>query len=178
MRTITPPTHRPLRLHELVTAFRLLAVSGPRLDAALPIAAPMTVPVSDRAEVELTSPFVPLPGRTPRWRARARIRPGGPRLVPYARVEVEVAPRAGTAAELRIHPVSRHVHAWGARRLRRYLRLLPHVADAIADHLATAAAATATIDLRSTAALLAVPAPDAWAEPATVAGDQEGCPAA
>lgn len=173
MTTTTSPTLRDLRIHDLASASRLVGVGAPpRLAVALRLAGgPVALPLASGGRLELTTPFVAAPGRRPRWRARARLHPAGPRLVPFTRVEVELTPWSPDTSELRLHPRSRAPHTWGLRRLRRYLRLLPHAADALAAHiaLASAAAPPTTIDLRSTQALHAAPAPPPEREPVVAA---------
>lgn len=83
-------------------------------------------------------------GRPEEWRTWGRLTGHGPRLVPYARVDLAIAPWSEDACELRVVPRSHHLHKWGARRLRRYF-LLAHAA---ADHLRLALIEEAARPLR------------------------------
>jgi hypothetical protein len=82
--------------------------------------------------LEITRPLQPVDGLLPTWRARGRLRGRGPRLVPFARVEIEIVARSPTTAAVRLLPVHRHPFRWGVSRQRRYFDL----AHAAADHIA------------------------------------------
>lgn len=139
----TPISRHDRRVHDLVAVFRLLGVSTQQLPSVLHHAgqAGVSLPLGTSGRLQLTEPFAVVAGRPGRWRTRARLHGRGPRLVPYTRVVVEITPWSPDTSELRLRPVSRSPHAWGIGRLRRYLRLAPLAADAVAAHLLDAAAA-------------------------------------
>lgn len=102
-------------------------LSNPRV-----VSAGEKVPLGTGGELRLDAPFeLDVRGPSDGWRTRGRLIGRGPRLVPYSRVDVLIAPWSEHSCELRVEPRSRHLHRWGAQRLRRYYRL----AHAAADHL-------------------------------------------
>lgn len=132
-----------VRVHDLVAVFRLLGVPTHELPAVLHRSGHgrTHLPLGPSGRLQLTEPFSVVAGTAGRWRTRARLFGTGIRLVPYTRVVVELSSWSPDASELRLRPVSRAPHAWGVSRLRRYLRLAPLAADALATHLVDQASA-------------------------------------
>lgn len=94
----------------------------------LPVGA--KVPLGSDGSLRLDAPFEPhVRGSLKEWRTSGRLIGHGPRLVRYSRVDLLIAPWSDDACELRVAPRSRHLHQWGARRLRRYYRLAHDAAD-------------------------------------------------
>lgn len=147
MLPITPPTPaHDLRISDLVGISQLVAVRRSHL---APILAAVSgdgtadLALSDVGRLRFVTPFAPVRSTSDRWAASARLYGRGPRLARYARVEVEVAPWSHHASELRIRPTARAPHAWGVRRLHRYLDLSRLAADELTarfrEHSAVAA---------------------------------------
>jgi|GEM_PF-6288497 hypothetical protein len=181
--TTPAPAHHH-RVHDLVAVFRLVSVPSAQLPALLQGAATErpVLPLRTHGRFELVTGFSAVPGVRGRWRARARLHGRGLRLVPYARVDIEITPWSPDASELRLRPVSRSPHAWGIGRLRRYLRLAPVAADALVDHLAelahaasTSLTATASPEGPAPAALPGAPAGSLVGPSPIVAARSERC---
>ena len=91
---------------------------------------PTTIPLGDAGALEVTEPFQPDPGTRGRL-ACSRSSPAAPAYGARTRVEIALSAWAGRASELVVRPVSRSPHHWGQRRLGRYRRLAPLLADEI-----------------------------------------------
>jgi hypothetical protein len=132
---LSPMPRSDRRIVELVGVSRVLAVADDRLAATLATIDPgLPHQVGDAGRMTFLTPFEP--GSSPgHWRARARLHGRGPRLVPYATVELDVWPWSRDASEVHVRPVARAPHAWGVRRLRRYLTLAPLATEALVQRL-------------------------------------------
>jgi hypothetical protein len=90
--------------------------------------------------LRIDKPFSAMPSDPTRaWQATGRLYGRGPRIVRYARVELEIAAWSDDASELRLLPVARHLTRWGTRRHRRYFTLAHDGADFILELLTAAA---------------------------------------
>lgn len=129
-----------------MVARRVPLPCGRRETALLPVPGVYRLPDGSRIEF---GQFTPLDRRfTETWRAVGRIFPAGIRLVPYARVEVEVVAHGPEEQEIWLRPRSAFVYRWGSRRSRRYFKAAHLAADSLASvlrapHLAAGAARSA-----------------------------------
>lgn len=95
-------------------------------------AAGRVFPLGGEGSLQLHGPFEVRGRSSPvTWQVRGRLLGRGPRLVRYARVEIEVTPWSDRACELRVRPVARRPMTWGGRRQERYFA----AAHAASDHL-------------------------------------------
>lgn len=133
---ILPPTPQSSpHVIELVGVSRVLAVPTDHLPATLAgLDAGTTISAGRAGRLVFDTPFEPAstPGR---WRARARVHLRGARLVPHARVELELSPWGEGASDLHVRPLARRPQAWGIRRLRRYLASAPLATEALIEQL-------------------------------------------
>lgn len=89
--------------------------------------------------LRIDKPFSVMPsGPTRAWHTTGRLYGRGPRIVRYARVELEIAAWSDGASELRLIPIARHLTQWGTRRQRRYFRLAHAGADVVLELLTAA----------------------------------------
>src|SRR4051794_21628070 len=88
------------------------------------------VPLGDVGRLHMDGPFEVRGRSSPvTWAASGRLYGRGPRLVRYARIEIEITPWCDRSCELRVRPVARRPASWGGRRQDRYFALAHRSSD-------------------------------------------------